>query len=202
MNAIKSWKAWASVGLVLAAGVAFLLVDSARAEPADWPALTMTYDVTTKVNGVDIQQTRELVYASRDSWVETVIAADSYTVPQGTFSVVGSYQKVSGGQSIYYDVTTGGTRTETIEEGSVQIPRSGLLPMPLAEIEEYTSKDLTSTTTATRVCFDDECTDSAAGWEWEEAGLVFADDARGIPVKIGDFAVTEVRVQGGKETLR
>ena len=203
MNAIKSWKAWASVGLVLAAaGVAFLLADGARAEPKDWPALTMTYDLTTSVNGVDVRQTRELVYTSRDAWVETVISADSYTISQGTFSDVGSYQKVGAGQYNYYDATTGDTRTEAIAAGSVHIPRGGLLPMPLEDIEAHTGKQLTSTTTATRVCFDDDCIDAAAGWEWAEASIVFAADARGIPVKIGDFVVTEVRVQGGKETLR
>ena len=203
MNTIKSWKAWASVGLVLAAaGVAFLLADGARAEPMDWTALTMTYDVTTSVNGVDVQQTRELVYTSRDAWVETVISADPYTITQGVFSDLGSYQKVDGGQYIYYDATTGDTRTETIAAGSVHIPRGGLSPMPLEDIEEYTGKQLTSTTTATRVCFDDVCADSATGWEWAEGSIVFADDARGIPVKIGDFVVTEVRVQGGKEPLR
>ncbi len=203
MNAIRSWKAWASVGLVLAAaGVAFLLVDGARAEPKDWPALTMTYNVTTEVNGVEIQQTRELVYASRDAWTETVVSADSYTVSQGTFSDFGSYQKVAGGQYSSYSATTGQTRTESIEDGSVHIPRAHLFPMPLGDIEEYTNKSLTSTDTGTRVCFDDECTDSATGWKWEDADIVFADDARGIPVKIGDFVVTEVRVQGGKETLR
>ena len=79
---IKSWKVWASVGLVLAAGVAFAFaVDRARAEqPWDWPALTMTYPVTVTVtvNGEAIQQTRELTYSSWDSWTETVTAADSF----------------------------------------------------------------------------------------------------------------------------
>ncbi len=203
---IKSWKVWASVGLVLAAGVAFaFVVDGARAEqPWDWPTLTMTYPVTLTVNEEAIQQTRELMYNSWDSWTETVTAADSFEIPQGTFSDVGSYQMVANGKYITYDATTGETLTEDIKDGVVHIARGGLSPMPLSKLEEHLGKKLTSVTTATRVCFNDECTDNATGWEMRDGKsvVVFADDARGIPVKIGDFTVSEVRVDATKESLR
>ena len=178
----------------------FVLAGGAQAEPRDWPALTMTYDVTTTVNGVDIQQTRQLVYTSKDAWTETVTAA-AFATPQGTFSDVGSYQKVANGQYITYDTTTGETRTETIADGALHIPRGRLSPMPLADVERHTDKSLISTSTTTRVCFDSECQDAATGWEWQDGGIVFADDARGIPVKIGNFAVTEVKVQGDKQVF-
>ena len=78
------------------------------------------------------------------------------------------------------------------------------MPRSIAIIGDAYDKELTSVSTTTKVCFNDVCTENAPGWGLRERAnvIVFADDARGIPVTIGDFVVTEVRVQGQKETVR
>ena len=200
-------KIWAVLAVVVVVGGAtigfFALANQAQAEPNDWPPLTMKYNVEVLVNDGSVSQVRQLTYNSRTSWTEQVIEADDITVGVGTFNDVGSYQKVDGGVYTTYDVTTGETLTQAIPDGMVKIPRGGLMPSPISVVEGALGKQADQVATTTKVCFDDDCTERASGWEISNGNstVVFADDARGIPIKIGDFVVTEVMVQGGKESV-
>ena len=133
----------------------------------------------------------------------TVIEADDVTVRVGTFNHKGSCQKLDHGIYTIYDATTDGTDTETVPKGVVRIPRGGLMPHPISVVEDAVGKQGQRVSTTTKVCFDDDCTENASGWEMSDGKgtIVFGDDARGIPVKIGDFVVTEVVVQGAKQAV-
>ena len=194
-----------SAVLAIVAGVtAFVLLtgDRATADLRDWPSLTMTYTVKAPVNDTTINQTRKLTYTSRNEWIEEVIAADDIQTIVGTVNDTGSYQKVENGSYITYDASSRHTDTETISEGVVMLPRGGFVAVPLDAHKEHLGAAMTPVATTTTVCFDDKCTANAPGWVFDSAtGVVFADDERGIPIKVGNFAVTELRVQGAKEPV-
>ena len=177
--------------------------NQARAEPNDWPPLIMKYNVEAAVSGKSIGEVRQLTYNSRTSWIEEVIEADDIVVSVGTFNNVGSYQKLNGRVYAEYDAITGRTLTETVPKGVVRIPRGGLFPIPIAVLESALGKQAEAVATTTKVCFDDDCTELASGWEISDgkSTLVFADDARGIPVKIGNSVVTEVLVRGAQQPV-
>ena len=172
----------------------------------DWPPLTMTDQTDFVGNGSTYNVTRMLTYNSRNSWVEKVLAADSFTVRQGVFSPVGSYQQIENDQYTTYGAASGSTDVEEVEEGSLMIPRGWLVPAPIEGLEDFLNNELTPVRTTTRVCFENVCTENAPGWEFrfEDVVVVYADDARGIPVKVGNnfFEVTEVRVQGERKFVR
>ena len=198
---------WAVLAIILVVGGAtigiFAWANQARAEPNDWPPLIMKYNVEVMNSGASIVQVRQLTYNSRTSWIEEVIEADDITVRVGTFNPVGSYQKLDGRVYTEYDAITGETRTETVPKGVVRIPRGGLFPIPIAVIESALGKQAEAVATSTKVCFDDDCTELASGWEISDgkSTVVFADDARGIPVKIGNFVVAEVLVRGAQQPV-
>ena len=73
---------------------------------------------------------------------------------------------------------------------------------PLDVYKEHLGTEMTQVATTTKVCFDDDCTLNAPGWVFEGHNIVFADDARGIPVKVGNCVVTEVNIEGAKEPVR
>ena len=199
------FSAGAVITLVVAGvGVLVLMGGPATADMEDWPPLTMTYSVKMPVNYSSITQVRRPTYDSRTSWIEGVIQADDIEINVGTFNDMGSYQKLEDGQYITYDVTVGHTRTETVSAGIVMIPRSGLMPSPIDVLEDVYMKELASVSTLTKVCFDGVCKENAPGWELRDGNrvVVFADDDMGIPVKIGNFTVTEVRVQGSRDPVR
>ncbi len=197
----------AAFGLVAVGVVAFVLrSDATAANTTDWPLLTMTYQTQHMVTGSTYNETRRLTYNSRNSWVEKVIAADPFEVRQGVFSTVGSYRKLENGQFTHYDAASGSTDVEETERDSLTIPRAWLFANPIEGQEDFLGRELTPVTTRTMVCFEDVCTDNAPGWEfrYKDVVVVYADDARGIPVKVVDnfFEVTEVRVQGEREVVR
>ena len=204
MGNLNMWAVLAVIVVVGGATIGFLTwANQSRAEPNDWPPLIMRYNVEVGVNHGVINQVRQLTYNSRTSWIEVVVEADDITVAVGTFNDVGSYQQLEGRVYTTYDATTGETRTETVSDDEVRIPRGGLMPSPISVIESALGKQGEEVATTTKVCFDDDCTELAAGWKFSDGNstVVFADDARGIPVKIGDFVVTEVLVQGGQEPV-
>ena len=59
--------------------------------------------------------------------------------------------------------------------------------------------------TSAKVCFNDECTENAAGLLYKQTNrseLVFVDDARGIPLRVNDaFIVREIRIQDAKQQI-
>ena len=195
-----------SSALAIVVGVtAFVLLtgDRATADLRDWPPLTMTYTVKIAVNDTTINQTRELTYTSRNEWIEEVIAADDIQTIVGTVNDTGSYQKVENGSYITYDASSRHTATETISEGVVVAPQGGFVAAPLEAYREHLGAAITPVATTTTVCFDDKCTANAPGWMFDTAtGIVFADDERGIPIKVGNFEVIELRVQGAREPVR
>ena len=166
--------------------------------------MTMTYIVEAPVNTGTIRQVRQLSFASTTSWVEEVVQADDIVVGVGTFNDTGSYQKLDGNQYTSYDITTGETQTETIPEDTMRIPRSGFTPISIGVLEEALDKEVVRVPTSTRVCFDDVCEDNAAGWKLQKGRrvVVFADDARGIPVKLDNIMIIEVRVHDERVPLR
>ena len=179
----------AAFGLVAVGVVAFVLRSNATAaSTTDWPPLTMTYQTDFVVNGSTYNETRMLTYNSRNSWVEKVIAADPFEVRQGVFSTVDSYRKLENGQFTHYDAASGSRDVEEAERDSLTIPRQCLFANPIEGQEDFLGRELTPVTTRTRVCFEDVCTDNAPGWEfrYKDGVVVYADDARGIPVKVGD----------------
>ena len=164
----------------------------------------MTYIVEVPVNDLSVRQVRRLTYESTTSWVEEVVQAEDVVLGIGSFNDTGSYQKVDGDQYTSFDISTGQTQTETIPEDVLRIPRAGFDPVPIGVIERALDKSLTQVQTTTRVCFNDECTENAPGWKLEEdrSVAVFADDARGIPVRLSSFVVAELRVHDERIPVR
>ena len=193
-------------GLVAVGAVAFALLSSTTtADTKDWPPVTMTYQTEMVLNNTTTLETRRLTYNSKNSWVEEVIAADPIEVKVGVFSTVGSYQKLENGVYTTYDAFTGTTDVEKAEKDSLMIPRLGLMAVPIEDLEDFLGEELTPVHTSTTVCFEFVCTDNAPGWEfrYQDVLRVYADDARGIPVKIGDdFNVIEVKLQGERRSVR
>ena len=205
---------WYGVGVfALIAAAAFAVLElgfSTEAAPAgasDWPALTMTYDRSGEFfvigeNPAKVTtQTLELSYTSMDAWTEIVTAAPDMATRWGTFSDVGSYQQVADGQYITYDAVTGETSTETLEEGDRRIAGSAFYPIPIAALKEHVDGSPVKVATASKVCFNGDCTTGAEGWKFTDSDgrvTVYADDARGIPLRWGDLIIKEVRVTGSR----
>ena len=205
MGNLNMWAVLAVIVVVGGATIGFLTwANQSRAEPNDWPPLIMRYNVEVGVNDGVINQVRQLTYIRGPPGLRWWWRPRrDITVAVGTFNDVGSYQQLEGRVYTTYDATTGETRTETVSDDEVRIPRGGLMPSPISVIESALGKQGEEVATTTKVCFDDDCTELAAGWKFSDGNstVVFADDARGIPVKIGDFVVTEVLVQGGQEPV-
>ena len=201
MHNLIKWKRlpYGVVPLTFIAAAFLLITVQASEEKTDWPSLTMTYEVTNQGN----LETRRLTYISRDSWTEEVTAANPVETTWGTFSAIGSYQMVEHGQYITYDSVTDSTESEEVSEGVIMIPRLRLTPFPIAVIKENYDQELTKVPTTTKVCFLEECQENAQGWRLVDNGMeyIYADDARGIPLKIGGFVVREVQVSGSREAL-
>ena len=119
------------VPIVIVASAALALLqssDQTKVQPTDWPAMTTTYDLHGQFfiigdNPPATQtQTRRSTHTTKDSWIEVIIAAPDMVTRVGTFSDVGSYQKIENGQYITYDAVTGSTETETINERVTRTP--------------------------------------------------------------------------------
>ena len=189
------------VGLVVAVmavavGAFFVTINRATAERGDWPPLTMRYSETVSTNDQTINKTYLFTYNSYTDWKEEVISADSIETELGTFSSVGSYRQLRGREYSEYHSTTGSTDTETIDEDITMIPRGALMPMAISVVEDAYDQRAESVTTEARGCFQGECTENAPGWKLVLEGqtIIFADDARGMPIQVGDFFVEEIMV--------
>ena len=185
--------------VVAAAGLAFML-SAARttATSADWPALTMTYNVSND-NGVE---ERRLTYTAKNQWIEEVIQAPSVVTNVGKFSPVGSYQMADGSDYTFFNAVTGLSHTQPLEEGVAHVAQARLLPMPISKLEEYVGR-LEQVTTSSKVCFGEACQENATGWKLDDEGRisVYADDARGIPLQLGPLVIKEVRATGAKQAI-
>lgn len=60
-----------------------------------------------------------------------------------------------------------------------------------------------STTTNAKVCFLEDCTENAPGLLYRESNgteFVFVEDARGIPLRVGDsFIVKEIHIKDTRQ---
>jgi hypothetical protein len=150
--------------------------------------------------GIPPGQIHRLEYTSKDKWVDTVLESTPIVNSYGTFSSVGSYRRVDGRKYTEYDATFGDFDEDRIEENTRRIPGSFLAPflMELLREKQRIVADGTVVTTAL-VCFHDICQQDATGLLYNRngQGRVYADDSRGIPLRLGDgfrFQVIELRV--------
>ena len=199
-----------AVAIIVAAASYILLVRSrAAAGTEDWPPLTMTYELRGQFFSIGpgpaevTMQVRRLTYSSRDSWIEEIIESEPMNTRVGGFSNTGSYQKLHNGQYITYDAVTDETTTEKVEDGVTMIPRGGLYPFPIKVIEDVYGIQLSPVATTSKVCFYDDCEENAEGMLLGDNGkeYVYADDARGIPLRINDFVIKEVLIQDEKQVI-
>ncbi len=206
------------VGAVISAMV--LVSIGAFSTPAtmvhELPSFTMRYtlsdgqSVTVGNTAVAAGQERRLVYTSHDDWVDTVVTSSDIVTRVGTFSAVGSYRSVKGDVYTEYRSIDGDTSTSSVSDGSsknVRIPpHAWLMPFPIELIRAgtITMTQNGATPTTARVCFQTVCTDNYTGLGFTEDGVtsVYVNDARGIPLKIGDsFEVLELTVHSARMAL-
>ena len=81
-----------------------------------------------------------------------------------------------------------------------------MIPAPLHGINDSDSpiQSYSRSATSARVCYNSSCTDNAQGISFTYNGIdfVYADDARGIPLKFGDsFQVIEVTVHSAHQAI-
>ena len=188
----------------------FIPLSNADSDAPTWPVLVMTYDTTGKFfvigdnEAEEVTKTRRMEYFSDAAWTATVTAAPDMVTRYGTFSDVGSYHKIADGVHTAYDAVDGETTTTTLSDDKTMVAGSGLVPIPLAALREAVDSNPSKVATAATVCFDAVCQTNAEGWEFVEGDgitTVYADDARGIPLRVGNLTVTELRVQGAKEPV-
>ncbi len=154
-----------------------------------WPPLTMVYETDYLIKGRGHAELRQFTYEAWDRWEERVIESEPFEIMQGTFSTLGNSYRQEGNRLITYNAMSDSESVEIDDEvGVINIPRAGLYPRPIYGLEEFLGRELVPVTTNTRVCFEDLCTDNAPGWEFRygDVYVVLADDARGIPVRIGE----------------
>ena len=189
---------------------ALLLADCGAGEPAsdvpptDWPAFTLVYEadgsaVSVGGDGFTIREVHRFEFTSKSRWTDTVVdATPSVDLSQGVFSRVGSYRRLDGRKLVEFDALDGGRYEETIDEGVRFLSNAVLLPFQNRVLEEVAGITATRVETGILVCFREECEENAVGllYRLEDGGeRVFADDSRGVPLKMGDaFVVKELRV--------
>ena len=195
-----------AAGLVLAVmavagGAIFVTSNLVTAERSDWPNLTMRYSKAKSINNQPINRNYLFTYNPYSDWKEEVISGDPIRTEMGTFSLVGSYQQLQGRTFTEFNSIFGSTETETIPEGVTMLPSLALTPMKISVVEDAYNQRAASVTTSARVCFQETCTDNAPGWKLvlEGTTVVFANDARGIPIQVGDFFVDEILVSAPAE---
>ena len=124
----------------------------------------------------------------------------------GPQSRVGAYEQLRGRIVTEYEPDIAGVLETTVEENTIFIPGGVLYPFPIVE----TGIDVSLVTTTSRVCFMDRCTDNAQGllYRMENGSeVVFVNDARGIPLRMGHpadpnvFLVSEIRINDERQEL-
>ena len=148
------------------------------------------------------RETHRLEFGSPSQWTDTVTASPDVQARVGMFNVTGSYKRLDGRTYTKYDALTDTTEEEEAEEGRVVGPF--MMPFPIKE-SGYT---FTPTTTEATVCFMAECQENAEGLLYVKPSgteFVFVNDARGIPLRIGDesngFVVHEIRINDPQQPV-
>ena len=202
--------------LLIVIGVAvsaMVVAMSVRAEPPTaptiptWPSFTMLYEtngITYSRGGSPAVTTREvhrLDYQSATQWIDTVVEVPTIETPVGSDSRVGYYTQLNGNSYTEYNAAGESTFSDTVEEDTTLLVGTMPPPFPIKESGITT----TATTTSSKVCFQEECTENTAGVLYtKDSGseFVFVDDARGIPLRVNDtFIVREITIDDTKEEI-
>ena len=150
---------------------------------------------------VTTREVRRLEYQSRTQWTDTVIDDPTITTTVGWSSRVGASTRVNGDSYTEYNSSGESTYTETVGENTTMLTGSMPPPFPIQESGVETEPTVTSA----KVCFNDECTENAAGLLRRKANgaeFVYVDDARGIPLRVNDvFFVKEIRIIDAKQQI-
>ena len=180
---------------------------AARVIPT-WPPFTMVYETNGVVYSigsspsVTTREVRRLEYQSRTQWTDTVVEAPTITTTVGSTSRVGSSTRLDGDSYTEYNASGETTYAETLGENETMLAGSSLPPPFPIEDSRF---EIESTVTSAKVCFNDECTENAAGQLRRKANggeFVYVDDARGIPLRVGDaFIVREIHIEDAKQQI-
>jgi hypothetical protein len=170
----------------------------------------MIYEVSgptvsgSEATGKKSVEVHRLDYQSRDQWEDEIIESEPLVTRVGSFTNTGSYQSLLGGEYTTYSSVTDDITTEKVEAGVHMIPRNNLSPFPIQTIEDAYNIRLTRIGTKSRVCFYNQCEENAEGLLLVDEGreMVFANDARGIPLITGSFIVREVRIHDERQEVK
>ena len=169
----------------------------------DWPPLTMRYQWEGIVGHREGIIEFKLTYHSRNHWREEVVSAPVLDSPAGPFTIQGSHVTVREGLVIQYDPNSDDTHTQVLESGIERHPgMNTIAPTSMEKLRRIYGREPVAVETNTLLCFQDVCQENAAGWsydalQWE----VYADDLRGIPIKLHEVGITEVRVHSAQQPL-
>ena len=173
----------------------------------EWPPFTMVYETNGVVYSigsspsVTTREVRRLEYQSRTQWTDTVIEAPTITTRVGSDSRVGFSSRLNGNSYTETNASGETTYAETLGENEIRL--AGSLPLPFS-LEE-SGVETEPTVTSAKVCFNDECTENAAGLLHRKANgaeVVYVDDARGIPLRVGDVLfVKEIRIEDARQQI-
>ncbi len=177
---------------------------SGLSEYKDWPPFTMVYELEEGQiamvgdRQVESRQVRRFEYTSATEWTDTVLESPPIETRVGTFSKVGSYQRLDGRRLVEYDSVTDSIREDEVAEDARHLANGLFMPYRNRQYEEVDGIAPVKVETGVLVCFRDQCEDNATGLLYRlENGQerVFADDSRGFPLGFGTlFVVRELRV--------
>ena len=174
------------------------------------PPMTMLYEAygpSISVGDRSIEPFKELhrlEYQSETQWVDTVIESPTVDLGRhGARSNVGSYTRLNGKSITEYDAMDSSIDGSTVSDDTVFVPHPALAyGTPYHDLLDHSSKFTKSrVTTSAKVCFNGECVENAVGilYESSRVALVFVDDSRGIPLRLGDgFLVRSVEIHDTK----
>ena len=206
-----------SVLALVVAGVTFAAFPRAEASSEEftfptWPELTMTYESVGINIGigdnptVTTRETRQLHYVSATHWTQTVTEAPAFATKQGSQTRVGASQQLRGRTVTEGEPQKSGVLERTVNEGTLFLPQGMMYPYPI----EASGIDVSLVDTTATVCFLDRCTENAQGLLYRGdngSEVVFVNDARGIPLRIGHAAnpnvllVSEIRINDERQEL-
>ena len=198
------------VAIIAVATVAVIRSNvTAQSVNTDWPPLTMTYEAkgsSTLVGGREQSniEVRRIVYTSKNNWTDTITEAPDIATPVGTFNPTGSYRTLNNGVITEYNAITGRTSTVAATDGVSHVAGSAFVRNSIDKLQER-GYEFTRVATDARVCFQSTCENNASGvrMEFNNQEYIYADDVRGIPLKLGTtaFKVREVVIHDSKQAV-
>lgn len=211
-----------AVLVLVVAGAAFAVTagtsagvasDGTRVVIPTWPAFTMTYETNGITVGIGddpsatTRETRRLDFVSKTHRTDTVLEAPTITSKvAGPQSRVGAYEQLRGRTVTEYEPKEGPIVEKTVPENVRYAAGSMMMPFPMVE-SGYAFTEVPTTAT---VCFQDRCVDNAVGLLYRtdnDSEIVFVNDARGIPLRMGHpantnvFVVSEIRISDARQDL-